>query len=826
MASTSTIVGGTAQSPLKSINNHISPDRLGPSEGLSFQNATIIWPNELKGQERFSLKNLSLEFPRGELSVLTGPTGCGKSLLPLALAGEAKMLSGVIGSFQKKDYVNAESESQWINQNQLAIVSQFPWIQNTTIKENIIFGLPFDDDRYNSTLSSCLLHKDLNALEKGDLTMVGPKGVALSGGQRWRIALARALYSRARLLILDDILGAVDAEVREHLVKEMLDGKLTMNRTRILATHDASQCQARAAYTVNLCRGEVEQHHRPSQSSRVVSDTLKLKTSSQPKIPNSIEIVPPNNNLATKDSFEARKPRGHTPSIAYKTYFHATGGAKSWLFVASSVIIYECATLAKARWLKNWIHQSQYGDMQAGIMYYGGVYLLISSLNCLMIAAKLFVWYILGSKASRSLFEKMTFALFASPLQWLEETPHSEIIASFTSDISTVDKHLPHDIGRQLNDLKAPDAVLTIRAYGKSDYFLNRMYLLVDTYSSASRCNTLGRIMMNFQLGTLVALFLASVAVGAVLTRADAGSTGIALTFAMSFNDIVNGILKKIIAVHSGLNSVDRISNYTKIPSESMSGMEPPRDWPSEGRVLVDRLTAGYHAERPAVLRNISFSIDPGQRVGIVGRTGAGKSSLTMAFARLIQQRHGQIIIDGIDISTINPRSLRQRLFFIPQDPYIFSNTLRSTLDPDNGHDDEALTNALKDSELTFTDLSFIIDEGGTNISQGQRQLVYLAQALLSRQKFVIMDEATSAVDASTDATIQIALQKALPNSTVIAVAHHLATVADCDKILVLKYGVVVESGSPADLCREKSHFWNLVCHSSDKEDLLKRIFR
>lgn len=429
----------------------VTNPQVGPSEGLSFQDATITWPNEYKGQERFSLKNLSLEFPRGELSILTGPTGSGKSLLLLALAGEAKMLSGVIGSFQKKGYANAESESQWINQNQLAIVSQFPWIQNTTIKDNIIFGLPFDDDRYNSTLSSCLLHKDLNALEKGDLTKVGPKGVALSGGQRWRIALARALYSRAGLLILDDILGAVDAEVREHLVKEMLDGELIMNRTRILATHDASQCQARAAYTVNICRGKVEQHHRPSQPTGVLSDTLKLQTSSQPKIPKSIEIVPPNNNSAAKDSFEAREPRSHTLSFAYKTYFHATGGVKSWLLVAASVIVYECATLAKVRWLKHWIHQSQYGDTQAGIVYYGGIYLLISSLNCFMIAAKLFLWYTLGLKASRSLFERMTFALFASPLQWLEETPHGEIIARFTSDISSVDKQLPHDIGRVIN---------------------------------------------------------------------------------------------------------------------------------------------------------------------------------------------------------------------------------------------------------------------------------------------------------------------------------------------------------------------------------------
>jgi len=389
---------------------------------------------------------------------------------------------------------------------------------------------------------------------------------------------------------------------------------------------------------------------------------------------------------------------------------------------------------------------------------------------------------------------------------------------------------------QQLGSILAPDGLLTIRAYGMSDYFMERMFRYVDDTSSAAWHHALCRIMMDFQLGVLDALFLASVALGAVLVRADASTAGIALSFAMRFSGTMSRFLQRIATVESGLNSAERISEYGELPTEPESGIDPPTAWPSCGSVQVHKLYASYHSidDSPVTLNDISFSINPGERVGIVGRTGAGKSSLTLAFARLIQQRQGKIIIDGVDISTIKICTLRQRLFIIPQNPYLFSGSLRSTLDPDGVYDDETLVAALRrvgatsfskgDAEKS-TDLSFMIKEGGTNISQGQRQILRLAQALLSRPMIVIMDEATSAIDLETDTTIQAALRAGLPSSTVIVVAHRLATVVDFDKVLVLEDGALVEFGSPADLCNKRGNFWSLVNHSSDRQQLVDKIF-
>jgi ABC-type multidrug transport system fused ATPase/permease subunit len=224
------------------------------------------------------------------------------------------------------------------------------------------------------------------------------------------------------------------------------------------------------------------------------------------------------------------------------------------------------------------------------------------------------------------------------------------------------------------------------------------------------------------------------------------------------------------------------------------------------------------------VIKNITFSIGPGERVGVVGRTGAGKSSLMLALARLIERQHGDMLIDGIDISTLRLHALRQRIFTIAQNPYLFHGSLRSMLDPDGLLDDETLLRALERVHFPTTDLTFTVNEGGTNISQGQRQALCLARALLSRRKLIIMDEATSAVDVETDAAIQVALKEALPESTLIVVAHRLAAVVGFDKILVLEGGTLVEFGSPAELYRQKGAFWKLVHHSPDGEELAERM--
>ncbi len=383
------------------------------------------------------------------------------------------------------------------------------------------------------------------------------------------------------------------------------------------------------------------------------------------------------------------------------------------------------------------------------------------------------------------------------------------------------------------SSLQAPDAISTIRTYNKAGYFRSRVHQLIDDDSSTAWHSALCTVMMDVQLGFLGALFVTSTCLFIVLTEADAGTAGIAISFAMIFSATMTGLLQRIATVESGLNNVARIADYCKISQEPTSGVDVPAPWPSEGMVHVNGLTAGYHAESSPALKDLTFSIRPGERVGVVGRTGAGKSSLALAFARLIQLHVGRIIIDGIDISTIKLDVLRRRLLIIPQDPHLFAGSLRTMLDPDGSRDDDELLASLSrikpaasdaNTEAVFADLSFQIEDGGSNVSQGQRQILYLARALLARKKIVIMDEATSAVDMDTDAAIQTAIRDGLPGTTIIVVAHRLATVADFDKVLVLEGGRVSEFGCPKELYEKQGEFWKLVNHSSDKEALLEKI--
>ncbi|KAJ3487460.1 hypothetical protein NLG97_g6406 [Lecanicillium saksenae] len=339
--------------------------------------------------------------------------------------------------------------------------------------------------------------------------------------------------------------------------------------------------------------------------------------------------------------------------------------------------------------------------------------------------------------------------------------------------------------------------------------------------------------MADVQLGVLGACFVTASSISLVLTRADAGTAGVALSFAMTFRRTMTRLLQRINVIEAGLQNVKRIDDYSRIQQEPTSEVDVPDSWPAQGRIQFKGLTAGYHSELPAVLHNLTFTVEPGELVGVVGRTGAGKSSLTLALTRLIGVREGSILIDGFDISTIKLPLLRHRILVIPQDPHLFRGTLRSVLDPDGTYQDQELLGALSRVQLRtdnihdasqLSDLSFVIEDGGRNISQGQRQILYLAKALLTRKRIIVMDEATSAVDMETDLNMQSAIRNELSAATVLVVAHRLATIADFSKILVLDHGKGVEFGTPKDLYNQKGMFWKLVQHSSDKESLVDTI--
>jgi ABC-type multidrug transport system fused ATPase/permease subunit len=270
------------------------------------------------------------------------------------------------------------------------------------------------------------------------------------------------------------------------------------------------------------------------------------------------------------------------------------------------------------------------------------------------------------------------------------------------------------------------------------------------------------------------------------------------------------------------MNSCERVVEYCNLSIEDQSGIDAPAAWPQEGRLSVKDLVVGYAPDLPPVLKGLSFSVDKNQRVGIVGRTGAGKSSLTLALFRFLEAREGSIHIDGLNISKIKLHDLRSRLAIIPQDPVLFSGTVRSNLDAFDEYTDAELYDALERVHLTsttsrtsdpnlFPSLGSPISSGGLNLSQGQRQLLCLARAIIRRPKIMVLDEATSAVDMETDTLIQRSIREEFKDSTLLVIAHRLSTVRDFDRILVLGDGKVMEEGSPEELVGRKGVFWEML---------------
>ena len=273
--------------------------------------------------------------------------------------------------------------------------------------------------------------------------------------------------------------------------------------------------------------------------------------------------------------------------------------------------------------------------------------------------------------------------------------------------------------------------------------------------------------------------------------------------------------------VETNVVAVERLKEYTENKTEAEWEIEetnPSADWPSEGKIQFDNYSTRYREGLDLVLKDISFDVDGGKRVGIVGRTGAGKSSLTLALFRIVEPAGGKIVIDGTDISTLGLHQLRNKITIIPQEPVLFSGTLRMNLDPFEQYADDKLFEALKLAHLdvfvqSLTEgLEHPVAEGGENLSVGQRQLICLARALLRKTKVLVLDEATAAVDLETDELIQKTIQKEFAASTVITIAHRLNTIIDYDKILVLSQGQVTEFDSPKNLLANKQSVFHDMC--------------
>ncbi|SHO75886.1 Similar to S.cerevisiae protein YBT1 (Transporter of the ATP-binding cassette (ABC) family) [Malassezia sympodialis ATCC 42132] len=880
------------------------------------------------------LMDLDCRFPVGKLSIVIGPVGAGKSSLLLAMLGELNQCSGHVQlpSSLTRSQLRIDSNMQLTES--VAYCSQSPWLLGTSVRENILFGTEYDDERYHEVLRACALEPDLDILEFHDETEVGEKGTSLSGGQKARIALARAFYSHAKHILIDDALSAVDAHTAKHLHQHCFQGPLSRGRTIVLVTHATALLMPTAAYVVVLNKGRVVAQGAPTDDDvmKHMPEVLAYPVDNQGSSNDTPEALE-----ERKKNAEARRSMKDIGANAESIQRRIKGLSLYWIYIRSvskrgSVAVglwltlltlyssVRAADVSSNSWLKQWassydqVDESMQAMLQAWravrqptpdgdlTLYYLSNYVLLVCLFVLFSTLRDLVQYFIALHTSQLLYARMLGSLLNARPRFFDITPIGRIMNRLSKDVETVDQEMTTSLRMMLEssvtliaiisiicwatpkflymagfvmvayyvigvlylassrDLKRIESIqrsplftllgetlagtVTVRAYGDAERVMRKCMRVVDQANRAF----LYLWYENRWLSTRVDLTGSSVtlitSILLVLTEADAALTGFTLAYASLIVLTVLRIVRRYTMTEINLNAVERIQEYIDIQPEAQGGREPPAHWPTDtGAIHVQDLSVRYGKQFPLALQNVSFSIQPGEKVGIVGRTGSGKSTLSLAFFRFLEAERGSITIDGIDISTLSLSALRRKLTIIPQDSQLFKGTVRSNLDPFQLTEDADMWFALQRCQLTspgpdphtpgegsiIRSLDDPVDQGGANFSAGQRQLLSLARGLLKMRdsKVLILDESTANLDSESDALIQRTIREQMaPGATILTVAHRLKTIIDYDKVLVLGQGKVVEFDSPHALLSTTSSVFYSLCERTGELDQLKTMAR
>ncbi|KAI0258843.1 P-loop containing nucleoside triphosphate hydrolase protein [Gloeopeniophorella convolvens] len=855
-----------------------------PSSGdvIGFKNASFTWSkDEADGAVTPSRKRFVLRIPdellfkRQSFNIIVGPTGSGKTSLFMALLSEMHFIP--------------TQPDAWFHlprTNGVSYAAQESWIQNETIRTNILFGAPYDEERYKKVIYQCGLEQDLGLFEAGDLTEVGEKGLTLRFA---RVTLARAVYSFAEILLLDDVLAALDVHTAKWVVNKCFKGDLIKGRTVLLVTHNMALVSPIADYVVSLGGGGTILSCGTVSDALANDKSLSVELAEEEaileKTEEEIDGEKPDENAkkaAGKLILEEEIAEGHVSWKSLQLFFSALGGKHSvlfWFICLGAMLLTDMSMTAQTWFMGYWSEQYIERDpADVPFKFYIFIY-------CLLIAASLILQtieytnYVFGTiRASTVIHKNLIESVLGTTLRWLDKTPTSRVIARCTQDVRSIDGPLVNNfrnalavssvmivklagvifftpifiipgaivfaigawcgeiymkaqlsVKREMSNKKAPvmghfgasiTGLVSIRAYGAQDAFRRESYSRIDNYTRAARAfYDVGR-WVGIRVEFLSGLFSAALAAWLIYTPGSESylpsDTGFSLAMAVGFSGMISWLVRWFNEFEVSGNSLERMKTYIDIEQEpkSTESGKPPAYWPASGDLRVEKLCARYSPDGPEVLHEVSFHIESCERVGVVGRTGSGKSSLTLSLLRCIPTE-GEV-------------ALRSNITIIPQTPELLSGTLRENLDPFSQFDDVTLNNSLRaaglfslqreDDEARIT-LDSQIASGGSNLSVGQRQILALARALIRGSKLLILDEATSAVDYDTDTIIQTSLRTELKNDvTLITIAHRLQTIMDADKIMVLDAGRIVEFGRPSELLRA------MVDESGDRDVLYEMV--
>ena len=846
----------------------IPPD--SPS-AVEIRNLTAAWSareepvtatlQKLKTEETvpLALSNCNLTVPKGALCVIVGAVGSGKSTMLQAILSELHFEEGSVG-------VNGT----------LAYVEQEPWILSMTARDNILMGQEYRPEDYNRIINCCCLHEDFESMTHGDQTLIGDRGINLSGGQKARVALARAVYRQADIYLLDDPLSAVDAHVAGDLFDHCISGELA-GKTRILVTHQ-TQFLPRADQIVVMHGGSVivtgsfEQVSRDERCKSILEQYQKMDEAKPVSV---MEIKQATNDKKkdTKTIVEEEQMKGSVPFKAYWTYYKAafnTGLVIPVIMLLGILVV--LLYLSIPFWLQYWARQSKEEQQN-------GLYVTVLGLLCLGLilagAARCWFLYFTLLRASKNVHNRAVSKLVETHSVFFDANPTGRLLNRLSRDVALMDEWLvsstadfmlyfllaaayiivivvlnpysliplpvlvvvigllmwgvvprARDLRRVELMLRSPilshlaataSGLSVIRANGFHEFQKNAMFKGATTNLRAFyQYQTQVRF---FQTYTDYAALLLNVAnayfIVGLSDTIDSAVIGISLTFTVSMLSTMPWTCKLSVEVENMMTSTQRMLEYCDLPKEGEYTKNAAFK-ADTGRVEFRNVKMKYREHLEYALNGLTCVIPGGTKMGIVGRTGAGKSSIMQVLFRLAPTAEGTVLLDGVDISSLGLHDLRSQMSVIPQTPFIFYGSLRENLDPLALYSESQLWTALEDVELAdyFHSLPEGLNTqltGNIALSVGQKQLMCLARAILRSNKVLMMDEATANVDKANDALIQRKLRERFLNCTVITIAHRLKTVIDYDSIMVVDKGVCAECGAPEVLLAQKGMFAAMV---------------
>lgn len=832
--------------------------------------------------EDFKLENVNLDVHRGELVVIEGSVGSGKSALLNAILGNLKRTSGTV-------CVNDKTAG-------FGYVSQLAWLQRGTIRENICWGAVFDESRYHTVINCCALREDINKLG-GDSVGVGEGGRTLSGGQKARVTLARALYQDKEIYILDDFLSALDVHVAAFVVKNCIFGFLA-KKTRIVVTQNKSVMD-RASQILHVENGNVSCIDLMNEDDEYYTDD---ETDYQPVGRRTSSNVEPDRQSIDSCLMEESKEHGHLSTSVIGCYWRAMGRTLG-LLVLLSVLLMQVSKNITDGWLAHWVSITDNNGTNVTATdgdFYLDTYTMLALTNSAVTLVRSFLFAYAGIKAAKAIHRQLLGSVFKTRLQFFDVTPLGRILNRFSSDTYTIDDSLPfilnillaqlfallgsicislyalpwlgliiaplcpiyldiqskyrnasRDVKRLSSNALSPlyahftetlQGLTTIRAMRASQRFQRDFAVKLEESIRAQITASAASCWLSIRLQLLGAAIVGGAGVLTAMTSAHTtapGMVGLAISYALSISGLLGGVLNAFSETEQEMIAVERVGQYLKLPEEpNADGKDdPPFSWPHQGVIKFQNVFMSYREALVPALNGVSFETASYERIGIVGRTGAGKTSIINSLLRVSGSTRGEIIIDNVNIESLPLRILRDRIAIVPQEPFLFSGTVRDNLDPRRMHLDSEIWNAVAHcltSPLvqSLGGLSGRIDIGGSNLSAGQKQLLCLTRALLKSAKvstarrlmvnltnfkffvhqIVMIDEGTSNLDNESELAIQIALRNAFKTSTVLIIAHRLNGLQNTDRIFVISDGELVEVGEFRKLARDdSSHLFKML---------------